>query len=798
MSLIFEGLRVVDLTSGMAGPMASMILADNGAEVIKIEKPEGDWARGCPGFLMWNRGKKSIVLDLTSEQDKQRVDGLIKSADVVMTAFGAGQAARFGLEYERFQSDCPSLIWCEISGFGLRGKYETLQGYESIVMAKTGRFLGNDTVSGAADFSRVTTPLYLAAPTASYGAAILALQGISAALYARNKTACGQLVETSLLQGVSAATMRLRFQREGETLVPTENAGELELVRKGIALTFLVAECSDGRFIQMCARQDNHFKNWMSALGLADLLNESRFARAPLGFSSIDDIAELESLVRKRMSEKTQAEWMDLFATVFDVGADPFLTPREFLEFPDMVLNGRVVEIHDPVYGPVKQLGPLVHFATTPSKIERSAPGIGEHQSELAELQARSVGARPFCGPPSGASESDVTKPPLDGVTIVELAYFLAGPFSTTLLAELGARVIKVEPLAGDPYRHAGIETVHLLAGKESITLDIKSTSGYKVLCDLVRNADMFMTNFRHGVPQRLCVDYDTLRTVNPHLVYVYAGSYGSNGPWALRAAFHSTPNALSGGGILQAGRGNPPVDDSYPDPCSGMAVGAALLLGLLARTRYGTGQYIETTMLTSGGYVHSNDLTFYEGVPARALPDGDQLGLNARHRLYRCSSGWIFISAVREADWVRLAKVLGHPEWLDHPKYADVVRTGRGDDELASACASIFAQDRSTQWERRLEGAGVPVAAVDDGTVEVFMHREGLLEPDEHQAFGEYWRLPPRLRFSRARSGVGRPCGAGEHTDALLAELGYRPDTRAELVASGVVGPFDGSKNAR
>src|SRR5439155_5087298 len=141
-------------------------------------------------------------------------------------------------------------------------------------------------------------------------------------------------------------------------------------------------------------------------------------------------------------------------------------------------------------------------------------------------------------------------------------------PYAMTLLAELGARVIKVEPPTGDPMRRnsASVYTKST-PGKESIVLDLKTPVGLQVLHKLIAKADIYLHNFRPGVPERLKIDYPTLRAINPRLIYMYGSLYGSNGPDRRRPGFHSTPNALAGGGYLESGRGNPPRDRTYPDP---------------------------------------------------------------------------------------------------------------------------------------------------------------------------------------------------------------------------------------
>jgi crotonobetainyl-CoA:carnitine CoA-transferase CaiB-like acyl-CoA transferase len=783
MPSVFSDIRVVDLSQGMAGPMAAMVLADNGADVVKVEPPGGDWARSLPGFLMWNRGKRSVELDLHTSYDRASVRHLIDGCDVVISTFRSGQANRLGVDYQHVQETNPGAVYCTISGFGKARKYEDVLAYEGVVAANCGRMMGNGVLSGSTNPDAAERPIYVAAPTGSYGAAILAVQGIAAALFSRLHSGRGQQVETSLLDGFAATTMRLRFQREGDAILPVHQVPGRNLMLRGIALTFLTAECSDGRYIQMCARQDDHFHNWMAALGLSDVMKEERFAGAPMKFQAETDVIELEELVRGRMREKTQSEWMRLFVEEYDVGADPFLTPQEFLEHPQMVLNGRVTELEDALFGPVKQVGPLVSFSQTPGNIAKSAPQLGEHQALLKRggFDPRSVERQ-------SPERDQARRPPFAGVTVLEVAYFLAGPLGTTLLAELGARVIKVEPFAGDPYRRVGLESVHIVAGKESIAVNLKSPRGQEVLHRLIARADALVHNFRPGVPERLGLDYATASGIKPDLVYLYAGSYGSVGPESHRAAFHSTPNALSGGGILQAGIGNPPVDDSYPDPCAGIAVGAALAMGLLARRRYGSGQYVETTMLTSSGYVHSNDLVRYPGRPERLIPDHQQHGLHALYRLYRCADGWIFVGAVQEKEWVRLAKVLGRKEWLTDRRFSEGQARLQHDADLAGLCERLFAEGWALDWVRQLQAGGVPAALAGERTFEEFLAGEGLLQPEDHPVFGAYWRLPAKVRFTESGNRLAPASAAGEHTRAILEELGYTEAQQGVLESDGVV----------
>ena len=783
---VFAGLRVVELAEGMAGAMAAMIMADNGADVIKVEPRSGDFSRHSPGFLMWNRGKKSVMLDHDEAADLAMIRRLIRSADVVISTLTPGTAVQCGIDYTSIATEQPDLVYCEISGFGLPADYERMAQYDELVLAKSGRVCGNDAMSGAIHMGR---PIYITAPIPSFGAAGLALQGIAAALLARCRDGRGRKVETSLLDGISATTMRLAFERKDDAMISTQNRdSDSALVLKRIALCFMTPRCKDGGYLQMCARQERHFRNWLQAMELAHLLDTERFGQAPLGLKTNEDIAELTALISQRMLTKTRGEWIRIFSTEWDVGGDPFLTPEEFLRHPQMLENDRIVELDDPVFGKVTQVGALVHFSETPSHIERSAPQLGEHQVELPDMLRRQPATRPQATPQERKSPANgATRPPLEGITVLELAYYLAAPLGATLLAEMGARVIKIEPLEGDPMRKAGLEFVHLVHGKESLPVDLKTKTGQDILRRVVAMSDAVVHNFRPGVPERLGLDYETLRRINPSIVYLYGASYGSNGPEKHRPAFHSTPHALNGGGILQAGLGNPPVDDSYPDPCSGIGAGMALAMGLLARERTGKGQTMETTMLTSSAYVHSERLTHYRGMPRLPMLDGGQYGLHSLNRLYPTRRGWLMLGIRTMPEWLRLADALARPEALSADSTSSIPPSPKDDAAIAVALASILAERDADAWEHLLLAANVPAAAV-ASSFEAFSLESGILSSGEHPTFGTYWRLRPRMRFSPGGNREGAPCAVGENTTALLSELGYTPAGIGRAIAEKAV----------
>jgi crotonobetainyl-CoA:carnitine CoA-transferase CaiB-like acyl-CoA transferase len=778
-----DGLRVIELAGGFAGPFAGMMLADYGADVVKIEPPRGDWARGQRGFETWNRGKRSVVVDLAAGGPaRDRAHDLIRTADVVITNLRPGVAGRLGMAWDDVQRVNPAAICCEISGFGPLSGMGHVKAYEGIVAAKLGKMVDLDPLSGAHPGFAKDRPLFSAAPVASFAAGQLAFQGIVAALIERDRTGAGQRVETSLLHGAITATMRQDFKRSTSAPAVERPVTGPSLQLRGLEVTFLTARCADGKWIQMCARQDHHFWNWMTALGFDDVRGDPRYAGGPLGFRSFDEIDELETRIRKRMGELTQPEWMASFIR-HDVGSDPFLTFDEFLEHPQMVANQRVLEVDDPVLGTVRQLGPIATLNGCPSTVTRGAPALDAD----AGLVDGSRDPSTFATQPSSPAAAE-PRGPLSGVTVIELATYLAGPLGGTLLAEMGARVIKIEPLEGDLFRRVGLQFVHLQHGKESIALDLKSPAGAEIVRRLVARADVFFHNFRPGAVDRLGCDVASIERINPSIVYVSAAAYGSHGPEANRAAFHSTPNALSGGGILQAGDGNPPVDDSYPDPCSGLAVASAMLLGLLASRRTGRSQHLETTMLCSTGYVHSNDAVSFAGAPPRRSVDHGQHGFHALYRLYPCRSGWVFLAVVTDHEWTSFATAVDHPEWIDDVRFTDAARRLEHDADLVGEIERALSARDADDWEAALTAADVACVRADGPAFERFLGDSGVMTADVDPTFGDYWRVPTRVTFDGRPGRRGRSTLLGESTIPILAELGFDDDEMATMLADGSV----------
>jgi crotonobetainyl-CoA:carnitine CoA-transferase CaiB-like acyl-CoA transferase len=400
-------------------------------------------------------------------------------------------------------------------------------------------------------------------------------------------------------------------------------------------------------------------------------------------------------------------------------------------------------------------------------------------------------------------------------LVVLDFATWLAAPFGTSLIADLGARVIKIESPAGDEYRLRAEGRGRTFQGKESLCIDLKRAEGRAVVHRLIARADGLMHNMRGDAAERLGIDIETVRRLNPEIVYLYAGSYGSSGPGAGRAAFHPTAGALTGGALWQLGRGNepPPSDEPLtldeldhwsktllhanegsPDVTAALAVGTALAMALYHKERTGEGQYLETSMLISNAYVSSADFIRYAGKPPREGPDRYLRGLHALCRHYRAAEGWVFLECRTEAEWRALCAAIGRADLVEDARFREPEGRRAHDEPLIALLGQVFAQRSAEAWEDALAGAGVPCVAADAQSPGEFfltdagVRENGFVVRTDHPVSGVFYRQGPPAAFSRtpARAEPAHPLG--EDTVPILRELGLDEGEIERLLREGVV----------
>ena len=634
-------------------------------------------------------------------------------------------------------------------------------------------------------------PIYDAVFKCSFGASMLGVIGVLTALRAREVTGVGQEVQTSLVQA------NFVYSYGG---IQTEDPSLSGLVSNvqgrdphNVSPGYRIAECADGGWIQSGSAMGSIFDNMLRALGIDEYFVDPRFKNGP-GRLQPDALQDLLSWIDAAYKQRPLDEWLQVLRDA-DAGFAPFLTTQEFMDYPQVVHNGHVIEVTDPVVGPMKQIGPLVQFVGQEWEWPGPAPRIGQQDPSVPALDAATAGVTDIVA--KGKSRSGR---PLEGLVILDLSTFAAAPGGPGLLADLGARVIKIEPPEGDPLGREPYDGGELFyrvnRGKERLAVNLKDAAGREIVHRLAATADVVLHNFRPGVPERLGVDYETLKATNDRLVYVYAASFGSTGPDSRRPAFDAVISALAGGEVLQAGEGNPPQQRQTTDHSALLGVAVAILLGLRERDRTGRSQSIETTMLASAAYLFSDDFIRYEGKPDRPSPDHGQYGLSALYRLYRTSRGWVFLACPKLAEWIGLCKSIDRIAWLDDPKFATAADRISNDAELAQELQTIFLDRDAVTWERTLQQHDVACVVASE-TWQQYLFADGdggggggdqFTTEFTINGIGKVQQTGLAVNLSATPGSVGSVEGLGASTRRIAHSLGYTDAEIDQLEEQGVL----------
>ncbi|WP_166903560.1 CaiB/BaiF CoA-transferase family protein [Mycobacterium sp. DL440] len=803
------GLVVVDLSTTLPGAQATQFLADCGAEVIMVEPPDGSPLRDLASWPALLRGKRSVTLDFHDDADLERLRTLLRSADVMVNTMRPTTAERVGLTHDALSQAYPRLVVATITGWGSTGPFRDYKGWEALVMAKTG------VMHEKRGLAPRPGPAFVTAAYASWGAAHAAVQGVLAALLERETSGRGQIVETNLVTGMGSMDpynwfYEMVLERYPGAYEPMDAAYDDQgRPQAYLIYALLVCPTKDGRWLQFAQVSPRLIGAWLTELELMGEIADPKWQGFPM-LPTPELRTEWWDMMIERVGARTLAEWQQAMAENLDLSGELFRGPEDSLDHPQTAYEGRSVTVMDPDLGPVRQPSTLIHAEGKPLTALRPAPRLGEHNS-LVMAQGRKAVSLGGDGPRAD-------DPPLQGVTVLEFGSMFAGPYGATLLADLGARVIKVEPLDGDNIRNlvafpeAGGAKV--LQGKESVAIDFTTPEGRDLVYRLAKQSDVVLQCFRGKAAERAKIDEASLRAVNPDLAFVTTSGYGVDGPFAHRAAYAPSVGAASGLALIDShDAGDPPTDlddihrravrlhagGAVPavqsDGIAAHGVGSALMVALYAKSRGAQLSNLVTTML---GTVQQAMLPYnasYASRPPTRAADDQFFGMAALYRMYRAADGYIFLAAPLAREWPALTKAMsGYVDLLADERFADADSRAAHDDDLIAALTPVFATKTKLEWEAEL-------CAQDVGCVEVLeVNSELVLQTDpffeagysvqaHSPIFEEHRRLAPLCRFSRSRSEAKAGCTIGQHTDAVLREIGLDEDEIAELRAGKVVG---------
>ena len=775
-----RGVSVVELGQYIPGPLLGMLLADQGADVTKVERPGGDPARQHPAFATWNRGKRSIILDLKSAEGREKAEALARTADVLIENFRPGVADRLGMEYEHLSELNARLVYCSLPGFGEESPYRHHRGWEPLVAASTGLYQSDPLAAASTGLFQLpeamSEPLFTPLPVASTFAAMVAAASVATALVARQRTGLGQRIEVPLHSAMFTAIGTYIGKLHDIDYTSPLAMLQLIMVRQ--------YRCADGRWVQNHGYYERFVRRFLGVAGHPEWAGElAAFTGRPVDQEAVDTwVQRLQGVFQQR----TAQEWEDVISAAGGA-CTVCKTIDEWLDHEHALSSGMVVQVDDASLGWMKQPGISANLRGTPGSLRGRAPLPGEHTEEiLAELGDRESPKQPL----SEGKEAQIMSA-FEGIRVLDLCTILAGPTCGRTMAEFGADVVKIDN-PGRPYElNVSVDTNR---GKRSILLDLKSESGREVLWRLIETADVMVENNRKGRLARLGLSYEDVRARKPDIIYASLNAYGYDGPWSDRPGWEQLAQAASGIQVRQGGRDSTPMRIVYPvtDYGTGMLEAYAVALALYERNRTGRGQSVDTGLALAACLLQSPFFLDYEGFDRREPEGIGARGYSALSRLYPASDGWLYLHCPDEPDWRRLTRLEDFAPLGSDSRFAARGERIDHDGELTEQLKRIFHQKTREEWLKLLHSADISAMAnipLPDLRNDPHVRRAGLLFTREHPGCGRADHIGNTARLSRTPMRLGRPISIlGTETEEILRELDYSDEEISALKLDGVV----------
>ena len=789
------GVRVLDLTATVAGAVAGMLLADLGADVLKAHPAGPGPLAGQRGRPMWDRGKRAVTVDPSSADDLLALDQLIAGADVLLVgASGPGVTYRDLIDRGRRPGE--PCFWIVMPPYLLE-ETPWPGGQESagLLFAWLGHAWNQS--------SYADVPVDCLFPLA------LHMQGIWAAI-----VAVALLIGRQ--RGLTLAPLAVAGGAHGAQLVSPGNfaAGrdEPHVHRPGgpggALPNYRTYRCGDGEWLFLGAFTNAFIERGLAAAGAGWILEDPRVGGNPGNLRLGKNLTWVTRELEKVFATRPRDEWLDLLEQA-DCPAAPVNEPGTWLDHDQVRALGLRHEAVTDTGHQVVMPGPLINLSLTPASVRGPAvtswPGITELRppwpaagpaaaaptaasptaagaTTAGPTEAGAAAQRPPGGPPSPPPREPSPRepgpqPPLSGLRVLDLGTIIAGPYVGTLLADLGADVIKIErPPHGDEFRVAhggrgGSSFEVYNRDQRSALLDL-SGDGRPLFDRLVRSADVVVDNFRAGVASRLGITHDRLAAINPAVVTVSISAFGDAGPLGRRPGFDPIIQAMSG--IMRA-QGGPDQADSpvfLTVPVNDVLAAGLAALGacaaLLARVRLGQGQHIGVTLCAASCLLQSGFLVQAAGSGAYPAGGRDFTGPGPLDRLYQAADGWVRLAAAPSQLPALTDARLAPPPGRVEP----------GDEALAAAIAALLAGLPAAEVIARAHAAGIPAVRARQArelTADAQLIHHDLLTVVDRDDHGVTWVGPGRwLEMPGLAAGPPRDAPqAGEHTEAIRREAG-------------------------
>ena len=782
-------LRVIDFSSEVAGPYCSKLLADAGADVVKVESQEGDPLRHWSAtraelhdqdgalFRFLNASKRSVV----GRPGDAEVRALVADADLVIDS--GGPAALYDLDLVREESQ---LCWLSITPFGCSGPYSDRPASEFTIQAEAGSIATRGLPGGE--------PFQAGGRTTEWiGGTYAAVAALTAVLHAR-RTGRGERIDFSLLEVMNIGAsnfMDLFFELAGRP--------PLQGLPQSVE-TPSIEPTSDG-YVGFCTNSAQQFSDFLLLIERPDLREQKDLFQVG---GRMARLAEWMEIVKSYTEKHSTAEIVES-ASLLRIPVAPVNNGDSVRGHEQLVARGVFREHPDGDF--TQPRSPYLIDGVEPDP-PRRAPRLGEHSGKI---EARTRVA------PSGEQARQDGRPdelPLAGLRVLDLTAWWAGPSASHMLATLGADVIHVESIQRpDGMRMVGGAFIAMPkwwerspfylsanSNKRGLALNLADPEGVAVAKKLIATSDVVIENFTPRVLEGWGLDWDVIHALNPQTILVRMPAFGLDGPWRNHTGFAQTMEQLTGLAWLTGHADDQPRIQRGPcDPISGMHATFALLVALEERRVKGEGLHVECTMVEGALNAAAEQLIEFTAYGRLLSREGNRSPCAAPQGLYPCrghspeAPQWLALSVLNDEQWLALRNWLGDPEWAQGETFSSHDRRRDAHDAIDLGLRDCFADRMREEAVEELVRRGIPAAPVADPR-ESSLHPQlvarGFHEYVEHAVVG---RVPvPGLpfRYASVDRWIRSPAPLmGEHNREILRELGLSDEEIERLTLAEVIG---------
>jgi len=774
-------LRVIDFSTEIAGPYCTKLFADAGADVIKVEFPEGDpmrrWSatgadlQGEDGalFCFLNASKRAVLGTL----DDAEILELIAGADLVVESFAPNAIDR-GRIIERF----PGLTLLSITPFGLEGPYANRPATEFTIQAECGSIL----IRGLPG----QEPFQAGGRITEWIGGTYAAVGALAAVWRARRTGQGEHMDFSLLEVMNVAATNYMDLFHGLLGRPdsTEFMRTLE--------TPSIEPSADG-YVGFCTNSNQQFQDFLVLIERPDLQEDKELAQLGGRLARFD---EWNELVHAWTSAHTTREIVE-GASQLRIPVAPVLNGKTVLKHEQLMARGAFMD--DPTGSFKHPRPPYIINGEEPLQ-PGPAPKLGQHTGQI-EPHTR----------PAGTGD-DGKGLPLEGMRVIDMTLWLAGPSASQMLAFLGADVIHVESIQrpdgmrftgglfmGSEERWWEYGWFFLAANtnKRGITLDLTQPEGRELIKRLIATSDVVIENFTPRVLESFGLDWNAIQSVNPRAIMVRMPAFGLTGPWRDNPGFAQTMEQMTGMAWLTGHRQDQPRIQRGPcDPLAGMHAAFALLVALEQHKRTGKGQHVEVTMVEGALNAAAEQVIEYTAYGNVMHRQGNRSPEAAPQGLYACrgQEQWLALSVATQTQWEAFKRFLGNPDWGNDPSLDHLPGRRSAHDAIDEYLKPFFSQRELNETIEALISAGIPAAPVVDPAL-THQHPQlkarGFYEQVAHPVVGVQSTPSLPFRYAGVDSWISRPAPTlGEHNfEILQGILGMSREEIDQLIKDGVIG---------